>query len=92
MDNTIGFGMEKYTIIPSLVQVDEGLGQKLPQVRKSNSPFCNFSKILNFLENFEFWGKKISGHIFLQGRNFLHFFTFFVFLKFLENFRNFLKF
>ena len=33
------FAMEKYTIIPSLVQVDEDLGQKLPQVRKSNSPF-----------------------------------------------------
>ena len=31
------FAMEKYTIIPSLVQVDEGLGQKLPQVRASSA-------------------------------------------------------
>ena len=31
MDITIGFAMEKYTIIPSMVQVDECLGQNVSQ-------------------------------------------------------------
>ena len=62
MDITIGFAMEKYNIISSLVQVDECLGQKFPQVRKSNShfkkiqnfqDFQNFKKFLKFSKNFK---------------------------------------
>ena len=54
------FAMEKYTIIPSLVQVDEGLGQKLPQVHsdrhktKLSDPFTWFYTTI-YLTQLKYW-------------------------------------
>ena len=50
MDTTIGFAMEKYTIIPSLVQVDECLGQNV-----SNSHFRLSFGLGKFFASGWFW-------------------------------------